>query len=136
MSSNKQRRETQRLRRERKAEKAAAPERERRLDDLASGRVIRVRPRLLVSRSVMLLDVPEFYRDLSFVCRDCGKAEVWTAKQQQWWYEVAGGEIETKAIRCRRCRQRERERRAKVRAAHEEGLRRKRARRGTEKGAP
>jgi len=40
--------------------------------------------------------VPEFidrgyYLDQEFVCKDCGKHEVWTATQQKWWYEVAGG---------------------------------------------
>jgi len=32
--------------------------------------------------------LPLFYVDKPFVCRDCGKAEVWTAAQQKWWYEV------------------------------------------------
>lgn len=47
---------------------------------------------------------PEFYEDLEFVCVDCGSEEVWTAKQQQWWYEVAKGSIYSRAIRCRACR--------------------------------
>ncbi|HWB03069.1 MAG TPA: zinc-ribbon domain-containing protein [Verrucomicrobiales bacterium] len=46
----------------------------------------------------------EYYVDLPFVCKDCGTQEVWTAQQQQWWYEVAQGTIETTAIRCRACR--------------------------------
>lgn len=46
-----------------------------------------------------------FYDDRPFVCVDCGKEEVWTAKQQQWWYEVAKGPIQSYAIRCRTCRQ-------------------------------
>ena len=54
-------------------------------------------------------DVPEFiargyYLSLSFRCRDCGVDEIWTAKQQKWWYENAQGGVFTKAIRCRACR--------------------------------
>ncbi|MFN0051249.1 MAG: zinc-ribbon domain-containing protein [Planctomycetales bacterium] len=47
---------------------------------------------------------PEFYEDISFVCVNCGRHEVWTAAQQQWWYEVAKGSIYARAIRCRACR--------------------------------
>lgn len=50
-----------------------------------------------------------FYQDLLFVCEDCGKQEVWTARQQQWWYEVAKGSIYSTAKRCRACRKRRRE---------------------------
>lgn len=47
---------------------------------------------------------PTEYRDTEFTCEDCGKEECWTAKQQQWWYEVAKGPINARAIRCRDCR--------------------------------
>jgi hypothetical protein len=47
---------------------------------------------------------PEYYEDRQFKCADCGTEEVWTAKQQQWWYEVAKGPIFSTAIRCRACR--------------------------------
>ena len=47
---------------------------------------------------------PTEYRDTEFTCVDCGKEEVWTAKQQQWWYEVVKGSINAGAIRCRDCR--------------------------------
>lgn len=67
-----------------------------------------------------------FYLDLPFECIDCGQAEVWTAAQQKWWYEVAKGDVFTTARRCRLCRRRERERRAKARRLHLEGLARKR----------
>jgi hypothetical protein len=30
-----------------------------------------------------------FYFDRSFCCKDCGKNEIRTATQQNWWYEVA-----------------------------------------------
>jgi hypothetical protein len=47
---------------------------------------------------------PIFYINKPFECRDCGAKEIWTAKQQKWWYEVAKGYIDSTAIRCRRCR--------------------------------
>lgn len=47
---------------------------------------------------------PTEYRDHEFTCCDCGNIETWTAKQQQWWYEVAKGNINSGAIRCRECR--------------------------------
>ena len=63
-----------------------------------------------------------FYSDQPFECVDCGKAEVWKAGQQKWWYEVAKGDVFTTARRCRVCRRRERERRADVRRAHLDGV--------------
>lgn len=47
---------------------------------------------------------PEYYDDIRFKCVECGTEEVWTAKQQQWWYEVAKGPIFSTATRCRACR--------------------------------
>ena len=44
------------------------------------------------------------YSDRPFRCRDCGKDEVWTARQQKWWYEVAEGYVYSTAVRCRACR--------------------------------
>lgn len=69
----------------------------------------------------------EFYVDRPFVCKDCGKSEVWAATQQKWWYETAKGDVWTVAVRCRPCRRRERERRAEARRVHLEGLARKHA---------
>lgn len=46
-----------------------------------------------------------YYVDTPFRCVDCGTDEVWTAAQQQWWYEVAKGFIYSHAKRCRPCRQ-------------------------------
>jgi hypothetical protein len=48
--------------------------------------------------------LPNFYVDRSYVCRDCSSDELWTAKQQKWWYEIAKGDINSIAVRCRRCR--------------------------------
>jgi len=57
---------------------------------------------------------PEFYYDIEFECIDCGSREVWSASQQKWWYEEAGGYFFSTAVRCRDCRRKERDR---VRAA-------------------
>lgn len=48
--------------------------------------------------------LPERYIDTVFECRDCGEEQVWTAKQQKWWYEVAQGAIDSRAVRCLPCR--------------------------------
>jgi hypothetical protein len=48
--------------------------------------------------------LPGFYVARPFTCRDCGSEEVWTAKQQKWWYEVVHGSIESNAVRCLACR--------------------------------
>ena len=40
-------------------------------------------------------DLPEFYIDRPFSCRDSGVEEIWTAIQQKWWYEVAKGHIDS-----------------------------------------
>ena len=42
-----------------------------------------------------------YYQDQPFRCRDCGVEEIWTAAQQQWWYEEAQGDVWTMAVRCR-----------------------------------
>lgn len=67
---------------------------------------------------------PEFYRDQQFTCRDCGCVELWTPAQQQWWYEIAGGAIESTAIRCRPCRIKERIRKTEARKIHLAGIKR------------
>lgn len=55
-----------------------------------------------------------YYRDLPFDCVDCGRPQVWRASQQKWWYEVARGDVESTAIRCRACRARERAERGRA----------------------
>ena len=52
------------------------------------------------SRSV-LPEIPDYYRDTLFTCKDCGEQELWTDKQQKRWYEEKGGEIEAIDICCR-----------------------------------
>lgn len=66
-----------------------------------------------------------YYLPVPFLCIDCGTHEVWTPRQQKWWYETARGGAFTTATRCRACRRRERDRRAAARKTHLEGLARK-----------
>jgi hypothetical protein len=64
---------------------------------------------------------PDYYYDMEFKCMDCGKEGIWTAEQQKWWYEEAGGYFFATAVRCRSCRAQERKRKkeARIRAGHE-----------------
>ena len=54
--------------------------------------------------TIDLIGLPVYYLDKPFNCEVCGVSEVWTAKQQKWWYEVAQGAVETTAVKCRACR--------------------------------
>ncbi len=92
---------------------------------LKDGTMIPVNRAKVVSRCA-IPKIPDFYCDRWFDCRDCGTRELWTAKQQQRWYEEQGGEIETIAISCNACRRKEKLRRAAARKVHQEGLERKR----------
>jgi hypothetical protein len=47
-----------------------------------------------------------YYEDTAFTCRDCGAKCVWTAEQQRRWYEEWKGPIQSRAVRCRVCRDR------------------------------
>ena len=64
---------------------------------------IKVNPSNLVHNNTYGL-LPLFYVDKAYTCRDCRSEEIWTAKQQRWWYETAKGHIDSTAVRCRRCR--------------------------------
>ncbi len=66
--------------------------------------------------------LPRYYLDLAFVCAGCGKEDLWTAKQQKWWYEIAKGDINTTAKYCRACRNLRRLRKHSARATHFRGL--------------
>ncbi|MCC8998351.1 MAG: zinc-ribbon domain-containing protein [Candidatus Contendobacter sp.] len=123
MKSNKQRRQeikAQRLQRvERKARRVNA-----RPVDRPVGTVT-VTPALL--RRNNSDGIPDFvqrgyYQDRPFRCKNCGVEELWTTAQQRWWYEVAQGDVWTTAVRCRPCRQHERERKTEARRSHQEGL--------------
>ncbi|HFC29583.1 MAG TPA: hypothetical protein ENJ44_00925 [Oceanospirillales bacterium] len=48
--------------------------------------------------------LPVYYREVHFTCRDCGSEEIWTAKQQKYYYEVCKGHIDATAVRCNVCR--------------------------------
>ena len=50
-----------------------------------------------------------YYLDYPFRCRDCGQAQVWRAAQQKWWFEVAKGQVNSTAVRCRSCRAKDRQ---------------------------
>ena len=69
-----------------------------------------------------------YYLDTAFRCKDCGTEGIWTAARQKWWYEVAQGNVETRALRCKACRAKERERKALARQNHQVGLAAKLAR--------
>jgi Probable zinc-ribbon domain len=71
--------------------------------------------------------VPAFVRrglyiDRPFTCKHCGVAQIWTAKQQRWWYEVLKGDVWQIAVLCRPCRKKERERKMLARRNHFEGM--------------
>ncbi|MEM9412126.1 MAG: zinc-ribbon domain containing protein, partial [Planctomycetota bacterium] len=46
----------------------------------------------------------KFYVDIHYKCVDCGSAEIWKAKDQKWFYEVAKGSLHQTAVRCLECR--------------------------------
>ena len=129
MKSPKQRRQEIKARRLQRAERKACRVNARPVDRPV-GTVV-VTPTLL--RPTTSYGIPEFvrrgyYQDRPFRCQDCGVEEIWTAAQQQGWYEEAQGDVWTTAVRCRPCRQQERARKAEARRIHLEGLAMKRAR--------
>lgn len=52
--------------------------------------------------------LPEYYIDRPFLCRRCGRRQIWKARDQKWYYEVAGGHIDARAVECRECRKQKR----------------------------
>src|SRR5687767_12111080 len=114
MSSSKQKRQKLKLTR---AERKAELERVELLTCIKKGTIIAVNRSKVFSRSV-LPKIPDYYQDTWFTCKDCGEQDLWTAKQQQRWYEEQGGEIEAVAIRCRACRRKEKLRRETARTIH------------------
>ena len=48
--------------------------------------------------------LPEYYIDRPFICRVCGKREIWKAHDQKWYYEEAKGQIDAVAVECHACR--------------------------------
>jgi hypothetical protein len=49
-------------------------------------------------------ELPKFYIDRPFTCRKCGKIEIWKARDQKWYYEVAKGHTDAIAVECHDCR--------------------------------
>ena len=129
MKSNKQRRQEIKAQRLRRIIQKARRVNARPVDRPVG--VVPVNPvRLRPTPSYGLPDFVQrgYYQDQPFRCQDCGVEEIWTAAQQQGWYEEAQGDVWTTAVRCRPCRQRERARKAEARRIHREGLAMKRAR--------
>ncbi|MCX5787868.1 MAG: zinc-ribbon domain containing protein [Elusimicrobia bacterium] len=110
MKSGKQRRvelkEKRISRRESKAGKKPARKKE-----IPDGAVMVTTGNLAPSNSYGVPDFIQrgYYLDLPFTCPACGRQEVWTALQQRWWYEVAKGQVYSKAKFCRTCRRLKRE---------------------------
>jgi len=107
MKSNKQRRAEIRGRR---LERAARIEAQLRLPDqrhLLSRRAPGLEPAdvaVLARHNNTYGALPTYYVDRAFTCRDCGAEQVWTAKQQKWWYETMHASIDSRAVRCLPCR--------------------------------
>src|SRR5258708_5975050 len=106
--SNRQRRK------ELDAKRAAKRTKEEQLRD-AAARAAAIKGKVLVNvellRPTGSYDRPGFvqrgyYEDEPYTCRDCGSKEIWRATQQKWWYEVAKGDVWTRAGRCLPCRRR------------------------------
>jgi|GEM_PF-997083 len=100
----------------RKITKTVAKREKRRLQRLAEeGRLI---DGVEIPRGAVLADKSQqagvgerrlFYVDKPFDCVDCGNAEVWSAQDQKWYYEVAKGSLYATAIRCSDCRRKRQE---------------------------
>ena len=118
MKSGKQRREEIKVRRRERAALLHGLDRYAPLHKLPLGATAADPAQLAHNNTYGLL--PLFYVDRPFTCRECGAHEVWTAKQQKWWYEAAKGHIDSVAVRCRPCRVKERARvaEARLRAGH------------------
>jgi hypothetical protein len=92
-----------------------AKEAERLARKIAKARAKELEGKLLVNTSLLnrtgSYNTPKFvergyYLDEPSACVDCGKADVWTAAQQKWWYEIAKGDVWKTARRCLPCRRR------------------------------
>lgn len=127
MKSGKQRRLEIRMQRRQKAEKLAASIKKTdfqlKFNLLVVGQVEANHAELVHNNTYG--DLPLFYIDKAFDCRDCGSPELWTAKQQKWWYEIAKGNINAMAVRCRSCRKKEQLRKAEARKIHLDGIAKK-----------
>jgi hypothetical protein len=129
VKSNKQRRaEILTHRRERAEKVTAALAQDPRPLELADGESAPCNPALLApynSYGVPSFVARGYYIDAAFQCSGCQKQEVWRATQQKWWYEVAKGNVESRAKLCNNCRRIERERKSEARRVQLEGVAKK-----------
>jgi hypothetical protein len=129
VKSNKQRRtEILAHRRERAEKLVTAQAHDPRTLELSDGESAPCNPKLLApsnSYGVPPFVARGYYIDAAFQCSGCQKQEVWRATQQKWWYEVAKGNVESRAKLCNSCRRIERERKAEARRVHTEGVAKK-----------
>jgi hypothetical protein len=124
-SNNQRRTEIVTHRRERAEKLAATRARDPRPLELSDGESAPCNPALLApynSYGVPPFVARGYYIDAAFQCSGCQKQEVWRATQQKWWYEVAKGNVESRAKLCNNCRRIERERKAQARRVHLEGV--------------
>lgn len=68
------------------------------------GGAVSINPEKINTGSWAATEIPLWYEDIHFTCRDCKEPDVWTARQQKWWYEVAGATFYKTAVSCRACR--------------------------------
>jgi len=118
MKSNKQRRTEIKALRYQRALAMNTPKPDQRAHTMPADAVPADPAKLAHNNTYGLL--PRFYLDRPFVCRDCSSEEVWTGKQQKWWYEDLQKPIGSQAVRCLSCR---RERRKLVEASGAAALR-------------
>ena len=107
MKSNKQRRQEiveKRRKRAEKAVKAAAAEVRQSLDPQFRSKKAVSANHAKLTHFYLSGYWPEYYLDKRFHCIDCGSLELWTARQQKWWYEEAKGDMHSRAVRCLHCR--------------------------------
>lgn len=125
MKSNKQRRKEIKQRRLQRAEKLTAIDQSKMPIHMVAGIVVADQSALDHNNTYGAL--PLFYIDRPFICRDCGSPEVWTGKQQKWWYEITKGHIDSTAVHCRPCRKKLQTIKVETRANHLEGIAKRQA---------
>ena len=99
MNSNKQKKKYLKAKRKQRAEKLQY----KKLEHLAYGQ-IKADPLKLTHVCSWCRNLPLYYENIMFVCRDCGSDEIWLAKQQKFYYEECKGHIDSRAVRCKPCR--------------------------------
>jgi hypothetical protein len=62
--------------------------------------VIPINYKLLSEKSLRSLPLPEFYKDETYKCVDCSKISIFSAQEQQNWYEVQKKYFWQRPVRC------------------------------------